>query len=50
MFVPRTDIRIAEPTEVQIDGLGNGIIQVYQFIGVINDEKVDLESLLNCMS
>ena len=46
MFIPKTDISIAEPIEVQIDELGNGIVQMYQLIGVINDEKVGgLESI-----
>ena len=39
MFIPKTDISIAEPIEVHIDGLGNNTIQMYQLIGVINDEK-----------
>ena len=47
MFIPKTDISIAEPIEVQIDELGNNIIHVYQLIGIINDEKAGgLESLL----
>ena len=49
--IPKTDISIAEPIEVQIDELGNNTIQMYQFIGIINDEKVcGLESLLNYMN
>ena len=49
MFIPKTDISIAEPVEVQTDELGNHTIQVYQFIGIVNDEKVGgLEPLLNC--
>ena len=37
--------------EVQIDELGNNIIQMYQFIGEINDEQVaGLESLLTYMN
>ena len=48
MFIPKTDISIAEPIEVQIDELGNNMIQMYQLIGIINDEKAGgLESLLN---
>ena len=39
IFIPQTSISIAEPTDVQIDQLGNGIITIYQFIGIINDEK-----------
>ena len=51
MFIPKTDISIAEPIEVQIDELGNNTIQMYQFLGVINDEKVGgLESLLHYMN
>ena len=48
MFIPKTDISIAEPIGVQIDELGNDTTQMYQLIGIINDEKVGcLESLLN---
>ena len=48
MFIPNTDISIAEPIEVQIDELGNNMIQMYQLIGIINDEKAGgLESFLN---
>ena len=49
IFIPKTDISIAEPIEAQIDELGNNITQMYQLIGIINDEKVGLESLLNYM-
>ena len=46
MFIPKTDISIAEPIEVQIDELSSNTIQMYQPIGLINDEKVGgLESL-----
>ena len=49
--IPKTDISIAEPIDVQIDELGNNTIQMYQFIGVINDEKIGgLESLLHYMN
>ena len=49
--IPKTDISIAEPIDVQIDELGNNTIQMYQFLGVINDEKVGgLESLLHYMN
>ena len=45
-IIPKTDISIAEPTEVQIDELGNDTIQMYQTIGIISDEKTGgLESL-----
>ena len=48
MFIPQTSISIAEPIDVQIDELGNHIIQMYQFKGMIIDEKVPgLESILN---
>ena len=51
MFIPRTDITIAGPIEDQIDELGNGTIQMYQLIGIINVEKAGgLESLLNYMN
>ena len=46
IFIPKRDISVAEPI-VQIDALGNHTTQMYQLIGVINDEKVGLESLLN---
>ena len=50
IIIPQTSISIAEPTDVQIDELGNGIIQMYQPIGIISDEKVPgLESILNHM-
>ena len=42
---------MAEPIHVQIDALGNNIIQMYQIIGIINDEQVPgFESILNYMS
>ena len=51
MFTPKSDISVAEPIDVQIDELGNNTIQMYQFIGFINDEKVGgLESLSNYMN
>ena len=44
-------ISTAEPYDVQIDEMGDNIIQMYQFIGDINDTKVaGLESLLNYMN
>ena len=50
-FIPKSDISVAEPYEVQIDELGDNIITMYQFIGDINDTKVGgLESLLNYMN
>ena len=51
IFIPKSDISVAELFEVQIDELGDNIITMYQFIGDINDTKVGgLESLLNYMS
>ena len=48
IFIPKSDISIAEPYDVQIDELGNNVITMYQFLGDINDTKVaGLESLLN---
>ena len=48
IFIPTANISIAEPYDVQIDELGDNIIQMYQFTGTINDTKVaGLESLLN---
>ena len=47
IFISKNDISIAEPYDVQIDENGN-VIQMYQFVGDINDTKVaGLESLLN---
>ena len=40
MFIHKTDVSIAEPIEVQIGELGNNINQMYQFIGITNDEQV----------
>ena len=51
MFIPQTSISITEPIYVRIDELGNNIVQMYQFKGIINDEKVPgLESIFNYMS
>ena len=45
--IPKSDISIAEPYDVQIDEIGN-VIQMYQFIGDTNDTKVaGSESILN---
>ena len=50
IFTSKSDISIAEPYDVVIDELGN-IIQMYQFVGDIDDTKVGgLESLLNYMN
>ena len=41
-----THISIAEPIDVRIDELGNGIIQMYKSIGEVSDETVSgLESI-----
>ena len=51
IFIPKSDISIAEPYDVQIDEMGDNIIQMYKFIGDINNTKVGgLESLLNYMN
>ena len=51
IFIPKSDISIAEPYDVIVDEIGNHVITMYQFIGPINDEKVGgLESLLKCMN
>ena len=48
---PQTSISIAEPIDVQIDELGNNMIQMYQSISIINDEKVHgLGNILNSMN
>ena len=49
--IPKTDISLAEPIDVQLDELGNTTIQMYQLTGIINDEQVGgIESLLNYMN
>ena len=51
IVIPKSDIRVAEPYDVQTDELGDSIITMYQFIGDINDTQVGgLESLLNYMN
>ena len=48
IFIPTSTISIAEPYDVQIDELGDNIIQLYQLTGIIDDTKVaGLGSLLN---
>ena len=50
-FMNKNLVSIAELYDVQIDEMGDNIIQMYQFIGDINDTKVaGLESLLNYMN
>ena len=47
MFSYISDISVAEPYDVPINENGN-VIQMYQFLGDINDTKVaGLESVLN---
>ena len=47
IFIPKSDISVAELYDVQIGELGDNIITMYQFIGDIYDTKVGgLESLL----
>ena len=47
IFINENDISTAEPYDVPIDENGN-VIQMYQFLGDINDTKVaGLESILN---
>ena len=51
IFIPKSDISIAEPYDVQIDENGDNFITMYQFIGDIYDTQVaGLESLLNYMN
>ena len=51
IFIPKGDVSVAEPYDVQIDELGTNVITMYQFIGDINDTKIGgLESLLNYMT
>ena len=51
IFIPKSDISVAEPYDVVIDELGKNVITMYQFMGDINDTKVGgLESLLNYMN
>ena len=48
ILFPYGDIAIAELVDVQINELGNNVIQLYQFVGDINDKRVPgLESILN---
>ena len=50
IFIPKIYISVAEPYDVVIDEFGN-TVQMYQFTGGINDDKVGgLESLLNYMN
>ena len=50
-FIPKSDISVAEPYDIQIGELEDNVITMYQFVGPANDEKVEgLESLLNYMN
>ena len=37
--MPKSDIGIALPYDVQIDALGHNVVTMYQFIGDINDKS-----------
>ena len=51
IFIPNSDISIADPYDVIIDESGNKVITMYQLIGDINDTEVGgLEPLLNYMN
>ena len=51
IFIPKSDISVAESYDVQTDETGNNIITMYQFIREISDTKLGgLESLLNYMN
>ena len=51
MFIPKSDISVVEPYDIQVDETGNNIITMYQFIGEVSDTKVGgLEPLLNYMN
>ena len=52
LSIPQASVSIAEPIDVQVDGLGNNIIRMYQLIDVIiNDGKVPgLERILDYMN
>ena len=51
IFIPKTDISISEPIDVQIDENGDNAFTMYQFVGDINDNKVPgLENVLNYMN
>ena len=51
IFIPKSDISVAEPHDVGIDEAGHNIITMYQFIGDINGTEVGgLEPLLNYMN
>ena len=39
IFIPKSDISIAGPSDVIIDEIGNNVISMYQFIGDISDKS-----------
>ena len=50
ILIPKSDISVAGPYDVQIAELGDNTITMYQFIGDVNGTKVGgLEGLLNCI-
>ena len=51
IFIPKRDISISEPINVQINENGDNVITMYQFVGDISDNKVPgLESVLTYMN
>ena len=40
IFIPKSDISVAEPYDVIVDESGYNVITMYQCIGDINDDKV----------
>ena len=40
IFIPKSDIIVAEPYDIQIDETGNNIITMYQLTAEISDTKV----------
>ena len=48
IVIPQTSISIAEPIDVQIDPIdevGNTTTQMYQLIGMISDESININSM-----
>ena len=50
MFIPKTNISIAEPVDVQMDELGKNITQMYHFIGINDEQVLGAESILHYMN
>ena len=51
IFIPKSDVSVAEPYDVQFAEAGNNIITMYQFVGDINDTGVGgSASFLNYMN